>query len=543
MPRIIARAAALIATAAAVFAMWVHLAILDPGNVGWLLRGQDLGQNALGLAAYLRDGAWPGTREPLLSAPEGLTLLFTDSNPLFGLLLWPLAGLMPPGLQFVGLWLLVCVGLHVLFAWALVRRFAPDFVTAWLGTVLLTLLPTLFNRLAHPNLCAHWLILWALWIFIDSGRARRSVWWAAVLGVAALVHAYLLVMVAAIWASALLAMLAVPQPMRDRAMLLACHAPVILLAVAIMALNGVFGGSFVSTGTFGAFPMALDALINPANPSYSALLPSTPDDQGRGFEGFQYLGAGLLMLVIAAGAILARTSPPARQREALHRLRWLLPAFAALTLIAIGNQILLQGQVVATLRLSPALIDLLDPLRASGRLFWPVAYTLVLVAILAAYRLGDGRALLLLSAALALQLIDIAPMLAAERTLTAAANDRRAYLRTRDRRWAAMIAGASAIEFHPPENFRDLQLSEEIGWRAVLACRPLRFFYASRMTRATAARLARDAQALRDGRIDPTRLYVLFDPAVVPAGLRGRVIVIDGVSVIAPAAPAPPPAC
>ncbi|MDQ2879203.1 MAG: DUF6311 domain-containing protein, partial [Pseudomonadota bacterium] len=182
---------ALAAIVAAAFLGWMHWQMLDITNVGWVLRGSDWGQNSAGLNAYLRAGHWPGTHEPLMMAPEGASLLMTDSNPLLGLLLKPFAALIPAGgVQFIGWWLLVCLTLHVAFSYALVRRYASDFLTAWLGTALL-LLPTLFNRYSHSNLCAHWTILWALWIFVDQRRVRQFGWWFAVIAVTGLIHNYL----------------------------------------------------------------------------------------------------------------------------------------------------------------------------------------------------------------------------------------------------------------------------------------------------------------------------------------------------------------
>ena len=524
----------MIAIAALAFAMWVHVSIIDPGNVGWLLRGQDLGQNALGLAAYLRVGNWPGTQEALLLAPEGVPLLFTDSNPLLGLLLWPIAPWLSPGVQFVGLWLFTCLMLHVLFAALLVRRVAPDFLSLWLGTALLTLMPTLFNRIAHANLCAHWLILFAFWIFIDRDRARSARWWGLALGVAALVHPYLLLMVAAIWASAMLAVMAQrtdrPQPGWRW---IAGQALVAGIVVAIVSLNGALGKHFASTGSFGAFPMAIDGIINPGNPSYAALLPSTPENHGRGFEGFQYLGAGLLLLLVAAVPILiaTRKSPPIA--AILPQGRWLIPALAAMTIFALGNQIWLHGMPILTIHLGQSWVDLLDPVRATGRFFWPTAYALAMMAVGAACRLGRWTTPLL-GLALALQILDTAPMFAAIRSLTKDADAGIRYRRTSDPRWEALIAKAGAIEFQPAENFADLPLMQEISWRAMLACRPTRFTYASRLSREQTARIAEDRRAFQAARLDPGRLYVMLDAKAVPEVLRPRIATIDGVAVLPP---------
>ncbi|WP_229726828.1 DUF6311 domain-containing protein [Sphingomonas alpina] len=533
--------AALGALAAMVFATWMHFGVLNPANVGWLIDGHDRGQSAIGLAAYLRAGGpWPLLHQPLLGAPEGMTLLFTDSIPLLGILLGPVARWLPPGLQFLGLWYLACIILQVGFAWAIVRPRAPDGMSAWLCAALLALMPVLINRYGHASLCAQWLILWALWLHLDPLRSRSSFWWAAVLGTAALVHSYLLLIVAAIWASAMLRALWV-EPQRRRTLIGALG--VAALAVAIVALHGVLGQRFASTGTYGAFPVALDAWWNPANPSYSALLPSSPDD-GHGFEGFQYLGAGLIALVLigmawsAAGA--TRLATPAMPGDALRRLTCLVPALLVLAVVAIGPQPKFWGVPLWTFHLPPALTDALDPVRAGGRLFWPATYTLAVAALLVVCSMP--RATLILAGALALQLVDLMPMLAAVRATSAAADSSAHYHRTRDPRWDALIAQAGTIDFQPPNPFADLALMEEVTWRAVRLCRPVRFTYAARETAGMRARLDAEARDFQAGRIEPTRLYVLLD-GKVPRVLAGRVQRLDGIAIIAPTASPLPPGC
>jgi hypothetical protein len=521
----------LLALALALFGMWMHWAVLRPGNVGWLLVGDDRGESALGLAAYLRAGHWPSLREPLLDAPEGLGLLFTDSIPLLGLVLGPFAGWLPTELQFIGPWLFLCVLLQVGFAWLLVRPHAPDRLTALLATALLAAMPALFNRYGHASLCAQWLLLWALWLHSDPRRSADWRWWTAVLAVAALVHSYLLVMVASFWGAALLRL------GRQRAWRgLAAVAPIpAVVVVAILGWHGAFAGGYASTHSYGAFPAALDAWWNPANPSYSALLPSSTEDHGRGFEGLNYLGAGLLALVVIG--IVRRGGSGAVARGEVSAL-WLVPGLAVLALLAIGPQPLWRGEPLATEHLSAALIDALDPVRAAGRLVWPATYTIAYLAVTAALR--RRGAAMLLGVALAVQLIDLAPMLQAVRATSAAADDPRLYRRTLDPRWATMIAGADAIEVEPAEPFRDLQLAEEIGWRAVAGCRPVRYVYAAREAGATRARINRDTAAFRAGRLDPARLYVIL---AGPAPRGAAVERIDGVRIIAPTRPAPAAVC
>lgn len=512
------------------FVAWMHPTVMWPGNVGWVLTGDDRGQGAIGLAAYGRAGAW--LREPLLNAPSGTALLFTDSIPLLG----SIAPLLPVG-QYIGVWYLAATLLQAAFAATLVRRWTPDALSAWCGAALLVLMPALLNRYGHPSLTAQWLLLWALWVFVEPARARRPGWWAALAGVAALVHSYLLLMVLAIWSGAVLER-AWRRDWRTVAGLLA----ILVLPTAILALHGAFAGPYLSTGTYGGFPAALDAWWNPANPDYAALLPSSPRDaQGRGFEGLNYLGAGLLMLVAVAGALLVTGRVEPDRRVTLRRFGWLVPPLATLALLAIGPAPVWRGVPLFALHLPPALIDALDPVRASGRLLWPATYLLGFGAILIVT--GTRRGSLLLVAALAVQVIDLAPMLGAIRQTSARADDPRRFAITRSAEWGRLVAGADAIEVEPARPFIDTALVQEVEWRAVTDCRPVRWAYAAREAVATRARVDADARAFAAGRLDPGRLYVLIGRGPVPAGVAPRVRVLDGVRIIPPARPGQPPLC
>ena len=81
-----------IIVAAALFLYFFTPAILDVRNVGWLLRGTDKAENARGLHAWLADPHRHGFTTGLLNAPDGVTLLFTDSNPLLAMIVGPVRG-------------------------------------------------------------------------------------------------------------------------------------------------------------------------------------------------------------------------------------------------------------------------------------------------------------------------------------------------------------------------------------------------------------------------------------------------------------------
>jgi hypothetical protein len=516
--------------ALALFGVFFHWQILDIGNVAWLLRGTDNGENALGLHAWLHDPAPGLLRTTLLNAPEGVGLLFTDSNPLLSALAFPLRGVLPADAQLIGWWLLACLFLQLFFAWLLLRRHAPGAHALWCGVLLLAALPTLFNRVFHVNLMAHWLILWSLWRFADPARAGSNRGWAVLIAVTALIHSYLLVMVGAIWASAMLERLW--RDWRAAPRLLAECAAILALVALVAWILGVFEPR-APTGNYGAFAMPLDALWNPGVAALSAFLPVVLQQSGRAFEGFQYLGLGLLILLPLAALLAWRLPRPAADSpERLVRLLWLAPALLVLTLLAISSYPHFAGQRLPYLDLPGGLIDALDPIRASGRLFWPVAYVLVFAGIRIFYRLEPRRAGIALATLAAVQAADLVPMARTVRALTAEARGAPLYVRTASPEWDGLVAQARDIAFVPGDVTKGLGVFQEVAWRAAKARVPVRAVYAARSSLASDVRQKQETDAFRRGEVVPGRLYILIAGEPIPPPLLTRARPLDGITIV-----------
>lgn len=522
--------AVLAALAVALFSAFFHWQILDISNVAWLLRGTDNGENALGLHAWLHDPAPAFLRTTLLNAPEGTGLLFTDSNPLLSLLVFPFRGLLPADAQVIGWWLLSCLFLQLFFAWKLLRNHAPNEVALWCGVLLLAALPSLFNRYVHVNLMAHWLILWALWRFMDPVRTGENKGWAVLIALTAFVHSYLLVMVGAIWASAMLERLwkdpkAVPRLFAE------CLA-ILLMVGAIAWSLGVFEPHWPA-GNYGAFAMPLDALWNPGVDTYSAFMPAIAQRPGRWFEGFQYLGLGLLILLPLA-AVLARRlpRPVADAPDSLARLKWLVPALVVLTCLAISTYPDFAGHALARYQLPDNVAVALDAVRASGRLFWPVAYVLVFAGIRILYRLEPRRAAIALAMLTAVQTADLVPMATSIRPQSAEARGAPLYVHTTSPEWDELIAQAKDIAFVPGDVAKGLGVFQEIAWRAAKARVPVRAVYAARSSRASGARQNEETEAFRRGQVVPGRLYILIDGEPIPPPLMMQVRPLDGITIL-----------
>ena len=346
----------------------------------------------------------------------------------------------------------------------------------------------------------------------------------------AFIHSYLLVMVGAIWASAMLERLWNDRKGAPR--LLAECAAILAMVGAIAWSLGVFEPHWPS-GNYGAFAMPLDALWNPAVETYSTFLPAIEQRPGRGFEGFQYLGLGLLLLLPAA-VILARRLPrPAPDApDSLSRYRWLVPALVVLTLLAVSTYPDFAGYALPRLHLPVEIANALDAVRASGRLFWPVAYVLVFVALRVIYRLPQRTARLALIAALVVQIADLVPMSVAIRAQSAEARHEPFYVRTPSPEWDRLIGQADDIAFVPGDVTKGLGHFQEIAWRAAKAQVPVRSVYVARTSQASAARQQAETDHFRAGEVVPGRLYILIDGERVPPPLIIEARPLDGATIV-----------
>lgn len=406
--------------------------ILDPGYIDWLLAG-DPAQHYLGWAFFRQSAwAWPLGSVNGFGYPFETTVAFTDSIPLLAIPLKLLSPWLGADFQYFGLWIALCHGLSALLGWRLLRESGVAGTAALPGSVLFALAPCLLMRAyGHESLMAQWLILWALLLYIRVALGRLhgtafSLHGAALLGIAAWVHPYLLLMSLLLFGAALTQALR-QQPGGWRTLLPGALA-VLALVLLMLAAAGFFHGQGKSYGASG-YPNYSANLLTWLDPmdwheflrayqrdsagkaQWSRLLPGLGHADRDQYEGFAYLGLGVLGLLIFA---LARRAPMT------GRGRWwpLLGVLLALALFSLSTKPTLGRWVLFDLPLTPALHDALSVFRASGRFIWPATYALLTLAVVWACRgLSPGRQCVLLAAALALQLWDLSPKLGELRSL------------------------------------------------------------------------------------------------------------------------------
>jgi hypothetical protein len=397
----------------------VHLVVTIGAGIAlasdplWRLPVEDMSMFVLGGEAFLREPAWHfpiASTWRLVSAGAPVSIVYTDSAPWVAIAMKAL-GFHAGDASVIGVVAALSVVLQpVAVALLLIALGVRRAESLLLGVVLGSLLPAWYQRLVwHVALSSHWLVVLAL--ALAALAIRRGVSWRLVIGFAALgafsigVHSYLFVMVAAVAAGALLSDVArVGKSAAPRA---AVGLALFLAASGLSAWAlGYRGGGGV--GGFGRFSMNALSPVVPQISGLTQLLIGTPrwfvDATGRQYEGFNYLGAGVLLCIGAAAVILWR------ERHTWSVPRAVLPlvvALTALTLFALSNRVYVRHTLVLNVPLPERMLTLFNELRSSGRMFWPVAYALLAGSVLVLDR-APRRAVsaMVLTAALLLQIVD-----------------------------------------------------------------------------------------------------------------------------------------
>jgi hypothetical protein len=379
--------------------------------------GMDAATEVVAQRYFTKDSwRWPLFLIKNLATPEGTNLAFTDGIPFIELGVKVFRRFMPSDFHSVYLWLAICwVAQPMSAVFALrsagERRLIPSLAVA----VIAISMPTLPFRFIHAANCSHFVILIALGFYFQITRNPRmaTVISADLLILAALlINPYIMVMVVAVLVAAPLTLL-----MRGhRTFTRIAFGIGIGLAISAVTAWAIGYGHAIPERGYGYYTMNLLSPVSPAVVSFDGLV-STKDGLYQHFpseyhgvdatggqrDGFQYLGLGLILLLLVADFCLNLND----RLTLLRRHGGLVLACVGLTLMALSTKVYAGNRLVLDL---PA-PGWLSQFRSSGRFFWPVAYTLLIISILIVSRKLTVRwatAVLLLFSAL--QVVDAEPM-------------------------------------------------------------------------------------------------------------------------------------
>ena len=165
--------------------------VLNPKSLWLVLNGNDPTCHHLA-SVFFRNEGWhfPLGRIETQNIAQTTSIGLTDSIPLvaLSLKLFGISG----NFQYLGLWQLFCLILMGIFGVLWAQKWTPSPLLQVLAATFLVASPlVLFRMSVHAALCAQWLVLAGLWLY---QKPWRTMPWAFLVALAALIHPYFLAM-------------------------------------------------------------------------------------------------------------------------------------------------------------------------------------------------------------------------------------------------------------------------------------------------------------------------------------------------------------
>ncbi len=411
----------------------------------WHTQVEDIAQYYSGYLAYLR-APWslPLLAIPSLDWPTGTVVTFVDAIPLFSLVLKLLSPIVPLPANPFGVWVLLCFALQGAAAWFAASQLREnDWWVLGLAVFFCVLMPSLtamgpplHSRIGHLSLLAQFIPLFSLGLYIRTQRHRRSHTgaWTLLLVSAFYINFYLTAMAIAVLAACQLDLYRKTANTRDLAVI---AVPLAAIAVSVPPMLGTAFGHAVPDPGFGYYSMNL---LSPVAQGSLVSMPFFVDATGGQYEGYNYLGIGLIGLIALSATRLARAGAD-WQRPGL----FLTIALAGCIVYALSNEVYAGPLHLLHWRVPEPVRPLFETFRSSGRFFWPVSYALVLYSLARFAHLRPAARIGLAAAVVLVQAADLQPTFAGIKQSLKRQADEPADIA----QWNAALAGVETIHAFP----------------------------------------------------------------------------------------------
>jgi len=374
---------------------------LNPTNLAWIIPS-DKKLSYLGWA-FFENSPWlsPIGLNPNAGMEISTSIIYSDSIPLLAFVFKLISTILPKPFQYLGIWLMICVVLQSIFAWLLVGLITKNKFERILGSTLFVFLPFLIIRFGiHIGLGSQFLILAGLYLNLRKTNQYRLLAWTLLLCTSILIQFYIFAIVFGLWCCNILDQLLIGRRIsfKDSVLEICVNIP-LLLIIFWQAGYLVINSSEASGGIFGMGRMNLLAPFDAQGFSY--LLPNILSIDGdvtrtssTSFEGFSYLGLGVIVLILFALYGLIFKSQTLIRTLVTKHFCLILFSFLCL-LFSICNPI----------GIGPILLDIPMPMwvnqlgtifRNNGRFFWLCEYLLIFASLLICKKSYSARASVLI---------------------------------------------------------------------------------------------------------------------------------------------------
>ena len=344
-----------------------------------------------------------------LGTPSGTNVIFLDVVPIIALIGKLVHSLTGAIINVYGPYLFLCFALPgVMMTLVLIAARIRYPLAAVIAAIFANAMPALLWRWGHIALESHYLIIGALALYLFSLHRRNwrrlATAWISYLTLGYLTDIYLFAMVGIVWICAVIQRHL--TGLATARQTLGIVALTIALVSIVIALGGQFGfGTLPFTPDYGRYSMNLASPVMPQSSGLFPWLGRVVDATGGQYEGFNYLGLGLLL-----ATLLVLPAEVSWLRRNLKRHAALFIAFVALAAFAVSHRVFLGHWLMFELPLPYYVGRALGIFRNSGRFFWLICYAQIAMVIVLGFRRAQPVIVVCLAAAAIVQLFDVQPL-------------------------------------------------------------------------------------------------------------------------------------
>ena len=505
-----------------IFHLAYGLEIVVPTNISWLMTiHHDWGAHYLGWYFY-RGEPWhyPLGEIHKLFYPIGTNVGFTDSIPLLAIPLKLFAVFLPEDFQYFGIWLFSCHLLAAYFTIRLFNLFKVSQVFTFIAVLFIAANPVLIYRGMHPAICSHWLLIASIYLyFLNPHQVKPQkilLYQFILLMLSAMINPYMTFMVLGFT-------FFIPLRLSFFDKVLAKKNFFIYNAVSILAvlfswyIVGMIsfntGEDLAVSGGYGLLSLNLNSLFNSFG--FSTFLPQLKQVSLFQYEGFMYLGLGIIFLLII---LFGYNIFPFIKKKS-NSLQSIFPSYKAnlipliilvfiLSLFSITHIVTLNDKVLFKAPIPDQLLKTGEILRASARFFWTPYYLIVLFCIIGIAKSKLPRLVKLSAAfiALIIQFYDTKTLFT-YRHLTNGSYQ----MPIDEKSWSTLFKEFDEIVLYPPFQGTYLVSSDyqDFCYLAAKGRKPITTGYVSRVDNKTATRYSDSLKAeIEEGKLSSKKLYI-----------------------------------
>lgn len=364
----------------------------------WDTESGDTIQHLSGINLYL-SSAWqfPLLAFDSLNYPIGTRVTFVDGIPLLAFFL---KVLLPKNHGFInplGYWVALNFVFQAIAAWWITKELKVQswFFLIFLLVVCLTF-PIFIDRLRNIALMSHWLILFAIALYLRGTRLDNFpiIAWGVLLFSSFYIHIYLFSMVLGIYFAAIFD----EKQSFTLKHIVTLFLPILILCGSLFIFLLPLPSGLMEERGFSAF--AIDLLA----PFKGGLLDQLTLPSHFKATGFCYLGLGVILIFMWLLITQLKTILNVIKKR---------PAFFILMIVffmySLSNKIYFDGHLIVSIKYPDFLNFIITQFRASGRFFWPVAYVIVIFSSYVLYQEQKNKPIfsVIMMSCLLIQCIDI----------------------------------------------------------------------------------------------------------------------------------------